>query len=119
MGAYYFKAGIPVLSNPMIQYIELRDPPEKRQPYCVGGKECHFAEGAVMIAFAIHLLECELQTFTRTLPENTGSGTMGKPLWRPMGLHIRKAPARPSTMPSIRGVARLRQSLFGPASNRL
>src|SRR5277367_1679752 len=42
----------------MVQYTELRDPPDKRQRYCVGGKECHFTEGAVMIAFAIHLLEC-------------------------------------------------------------
>jgi len=41
----------------MNRYVEFRDPPEKRLPYCEGGKECHFPEGAVMIAFAIHLLE--------------------------------------------------------------
>ena len=41
----------------MIQYTHLLDPPVARQPYCEGGKECHFTEGSVMIALAIHLLE--------------------------------------------------------------
>jgi hypothetical protein len=41
----------------MRRYIDVRDPPRKRQPYCEGGKEHHFTEAAVMIAFAMHLLE--------------------------------------------------------------
>jgi hypothetical protein len=41
----------------MNQYTEMRTPPPKREKYCEGGIEQHFSEGAVMIAFAVHLLE--------------------------------------------------------------
>lgn len=38
-------------------YIDVRDAPPNRQPFCEDGKECHFTEGAVMIAFAMHLFQ--------------------------------------------------------------
>jgi hypothetical protein len=38
-------------------YITVRDPPEKRRPYCTEAKEHHLTEAAVMIAFAMHLME--------------------------------------------------------------
>lgn len=41
----------------MSQYIVLRDPPPNRRSYCDGAKERHLTEAAVMIAFAMHLLE--------------------------------------------------------------
>ena len=41
----------------MNSYIELRDPPPKRRARCDGEKECYLSEAAVMIAFALHLLE--------------------------------------------------------------
>jgi len=31
-------------------------PPPNRKTYCEGGVECHLSEGAVMLAFAMHLL---------------------------------------------------------------
>jgi hypothetical protein len=41
----------------MSQYIVLRDPPPNRRLYCDGPEERHLTEAAVMIAFAMHLLE--------------------------------------------------------------
>jgi|SRR6266481_3562214 len=41
----------------MTPYVSLRNPPEKRRAYCTGGKEKHLTEAAVMIAFALHLLD--------------------------------------------------------------
>ena len=41
--------------------VEKRSPPPNRGGYCEGGEEHHLTEGAVMIAFAIHLL--------RTVPD--------------------------------------------------
>jgi hypothetical protein len=38
-------------------YTELRDPPSARRKHCNGGKEQCVSEGAVMIAFALYLLE--------------------------------------------------------------
>ena len=57
--------GLPFVQTPrevvylavMSRYIDLRDPPLKRQRYCEGGTERHFTEAAVMVAFAMHLLE--------------------------------------------------------------
>lgn len=41
----------------MSRYIDVRDPPPNRKRFCEDGKECHFTEGAIMIAFAMHLFE--------------------------------------------------------------
>jgi hypothetical protein len=38
-------------------YIDLREPPPKRCSFCHDGHEKHLTEGAVMIAFAVYLLE--------------------------------------------------------------
>ena len=41
----------------MAAYVSLREPPEKRRNSCSDSKEKHLTEAAVMIAFAIHLLD--------------------------------------------------------------
>ncbi len=41
----------------MSLFIDVRDAPAKRRAKCEGGQERHFTEGAVMIAFAMHLLK--------------------------------------------------------------
>jgi hypothetical protein len=48
------RSGIPAL---MTRFIDVRDPPASRRGKCEGGRERHFTEAAVMIAFALHLLE--------------------------------------------------------------
>jgi hypothetical protein len=40
----------------MNDLVDVRDPPPKRRAHCTGGKERHLTEAAVMIAFALHLL---------------------------------------------------------------
>jgi hypothetical protein len=37
--------------------INVREPPPNRRAMCDGGQECHLTEAAVMIAFALHLLQ--------------------------------------------------------------
>src|SRR5258708_33916430 len=38
-------------------FINVREPPPNRRALCDGGQECHLTEAAVMIAFALHLLQ--------------------------------------------------------------
>jgi hypothetical protein len=57
------KKGIDIDGLP-VQYIVLRDPPPNRRLHCEGGKERHLTEAAVMIAFAMYLLEEGASTVT-------------------------------------------------------
>jgi hypothetical protein len=41
-----------------MRYITINnEPPEKRRAYCEGGSEHHLTEGAIIVAFAMHLLD--------------------------------------------------------------
>lgn len=41
----------------MAAFFDLRDPPPNRRSHCADGQEKHLTEGAVMVAFALHLIE--------------------------------------------------------------
>lgn len=40
-----------------LNFFDDREPPQNRRGYCEGDKERHLTEGAVMLAFAVYLLE--------------------------------------------------------------
>lgn len=42
-----------------MDYMRVREAPEKRRSHATGGKEHYLGEGGVMLAFAMHLLETE------------------------------------------------------------